>query len=115
MHTVVTVVNGQTGRYGTAGRIDIQTDFLFRVLRFEEKELRADERGHGIVDLGAEQDDTILEQPGIDVIGAFGAACGFDDDRDKGHRSVTPCVRNADDGMLTASMRRPLRAEPRDP
>ena len=73
------VVDGQTGRHRPAGGIDVQVDFLFRILGLQEKKLGADQRRHGVVDLRAQKHNTVLEQPGINIIGPLGAACGFND------------------------------------
>ena len=56
------VVDGHAGGDGPARRIDVHVDFLFRVLGLQEKQLRADQAGHVIVDGAAEQDDPVLEE-----------------------------------------------------
>ena len=83
------VVDGQTGGHGAAGRIDVQVDLLLRVLGFQEQELGADKGGHSVVHFAAQQDDAILEQTGINIVGTFGTARGFDDHGDEGHENLS--------------------------
>ena len=83
------VVDGQTGGHGAAGRIDVQVDLLLRILGFQEQELGADKGGHSVVHFAAQQDDAILEQAGINIVGTFGTARGFDDHGDEGHENLS--------------------------
>ena len=61
---------------------------LLLICRFKEQQLGADEGSNGIVDLGAKQNDAVLEQTRIDVIGPFRTACGFNNHGDKRHMSL---------------------------
>ena len=79
------IVDGHARRDGAAGAVDVEINLFFRVLRFEEKQLGADEGRHRVVDLGAEEHDAVFQQAGKNIISAFGAARRFDDD---GHRHI---------------------------
>ncbi len=53
------IENRQAGRDGAARRIDVNGDVLFRILRFQEQQLRDDQVRHLIVD-GRSQEDNVL-------------------------------------------------------
>ena len=69
------------------GRVDVEVDVLLRVLGLEEQQLGDDQVGDVVVDRRAEEDDAVLEQARVDVVGALAAAGLLDDDRDRGWRS----------------------------
>lgn len=56
------------------GGVDIHVDVLFRVSHLEEQELGDDGVRHVVVNGGADEDDAILQEAGVDVKGAFAAA-----------------------------------------
>ena len=56
------------------------------VLVVEEQELGHDDVGHLVVDGRAQEDDALLEQQRIDVVGPLAAAAGLDDHGDEGLR-----------------------------
>ena len=60
-------------------------DVLLGVLRFEEEQLRDGEVGREVVDLAVDENDAILKEPGVDIVGPFPYARLLDDD---GHQVV---------------------------
>jgi len=83
------VVDGQTGRDDAARGIDVEVDVPIGIFRFEEQELRDDEVRDDVVDRLADEDDPILEQPGIDVVGPFPAPALLDHHRYQRHVLVS--------------------------
>src|SRR4029077_12932916 len=67
------VIYGQTGGYDATGRIDIERNFLLGIIGLEKQELGHDERGRVVVDRAGQKDDSLPEQAGINVEGAFTA------------------------------------------
>ena len=67
------VVHRQPGGHRTARRVDVEVDVALRVLRLEEEHLRDHQARHVVVDRAAEEDDVVLEQARIDVVGALNA------------------------------------------
>ena len=63
------VVDGEQGGDVAAGAVDVDVDVLVGVLRLEVDELGADQVGDGVVDRRAQEDDVLLEQPGVQVVG----------------------------------------------
>ena len=61
------VVDGHAGRDRAARRVDVQPDVLGRVLALQVEELGADHVGDLVVDVGAEGDDAVAQQPVVDV------------------------------------------------
>lgn len=61
------VVDGHAGRHGATGAVDVEVDVLLR-LGGQEQELRGDLVGDVIVDLLAEEDDALAEQPVVDMV-----------------------------------------------
>ena len=77
------VVHRKAGGHMAARRVDVHRDFLLRILRFEEQELRDDNRGHHILDHAGHEDDALFQKPRIDIEGALAAVRLLDDHRDK--------------------------------
>ena len=73
------VVDGKTGRDNAAGAVDIELNILIGVLRLQIEHLGDDQGGRRVVDLLGKDDDTVIQQAGIDVIRPFAAAGLFDD------------------------------------
>ncbi len=65
------------------GRIDIQVNVLVRVVGLQEQELGDHRIGDDIVNGRAEEDDAVLQEPGINIIGPLAAACLFNYHRDQ--------------------------------
>ncbi len=68
------VVDGEQGGHVAAGGVDVEADVLARVLGLEVEELGDDQVGDVGVELGAEEDEALLEQAGPDVEGALALA-----------------------------------------
>src|SRR4051794_34358997 len=68
------VVNGEPGTYRAAGRVDINVDVLFAVLHLQEEQLGNNQIRNVIVDRRSDENDSILEQAGINVVAAFAAS-----------------------------------------
>ena len=56
--------------------------FLLGILTFKEKKLRADQGSDCVINFRPQEDDSVLEQTGIDVIGTLHMSCIFNDYRD---------------------------------
>ena len=80
------VIDRHARRDRAAGAVDVEVDLLIGVLHLQKEHLRDDQVRRHIVDLPGKEDDAVLEQAGIDVIGSFAAVGLFYDDRDKAHR-----------------------------
>ena len=63
------VVNREARRDAAARRVDVNRDFLLRIIRLKEQELRDDQRRHFVFDDASNEYDPFLEQTRIDVIG----------------------------------------------
>ena len=75
------VVDREPGGHDAAGRVDVQADVALRVLGLEVEQLGDDEVGHVVLDRVAQEDDPLLEEPAVDVVGPFAATRGLDDHR----------------------------------
>ena len=75
------IVNGKSCRHVTTRAVDIQRDILLRVLVLKENQLRHDVVRHFIVDGRTQEDDALLEEAGVDVVGAFTTPGGLNDGR----------------------------------
>jgi hypothetical protein len=67
------VVDREPGGNGATRTVDVQHDVLVGIFRLQEQHLRDGEVGDLIVYRRADEDDAVLQQPGIDVVGAFAA------------------------------------------
>src|SRR5262245_21795952 len=77
------VVDREQRRDLAPGRIDVHRDVLVRVLALEVQELGDHQVRDRVVDRRAEEDDALLEQPGVDVEGTLAAVRLLDDRRDE--------------------------------
>ena len=77
------VIDGQAGGDGAAGRVDVKRDVALRVLGRQKQHLRDDEIGDGVVNWRTQKDNVIAQQARVDIIGAFAAAGLF---HDHGHQ-----------------------------
>ncbi len=72
------VVDGQPRGDRAARGVDVEADVAARVLGRQQQQLGAEPVGDPVVDLGAEYDDALVEQPGGQlVIEHPGERCGF--------------------------------------
>ena len=62
------IVDGHTRGNGTAGAVDVHLDILVGVLGLQIQQLGHHQAGGGIIDLFAQEDDAVVQQPGKDVI-----------------------------------------------
>src|SRR5690606_31954765 len=71
-HVVADPLHGVEDRHagvdGAAGRVDVEVDVLVRVLRVQQQHLRADRVGVLVTYLGAEEDDPVRQQGGVDIV-----------------------------------------------
>jgi hypothetical protein len=65
------------------GAVDVDVDVLVRVLGLQVDELRADQVGDGVVDRRAQEDDVLLEQAAVEVVGPLATVGLFDHSRDE--------------------------------
>ena len=59
--------------------MDVDTDIFLRVFHLEEKQLGDDGVRHGVIDCRSDENDAILQEAGVDVVGAFATARLFND------------------------------------
>jgi hypothetical protein len=60
---VGSIEDGEAGGDGTAGRVDVDGNILFRIFRFQEKQLGDDEIGYLVVNRRAKENDVFFEKP----------------------------------------------------
>ncbi len=77
------VDDSKSRRDAAAGGVDVELDIGFGIVVGEKKELRDDRVGGFIGDGAAEDDNAVLEEAGVDVVGAFSSAAFFNDDGDE--------------------------------
>jgi hypothetical protein len=53
--------------------VDVHRDFLFRILGFQEQQLRDNQCGHAVFDRSGDEDDALLQKSRIDVVGVLAA------------------------------------------
>jgi hypothetical protein len=82
------VVDRHARRDDAARRVDVHIDVLLRIFRFEEQELRDDQRGHIVLDLAGDENDPFAQQARENVEAAFAATRLFDDDGNKGGQRI---------------------------
>src|SRR6266571_4301561 len=85
-HELHGVVDGHARRGHASGAVDVDVDVLLRVLGFEEEELGDDQVRHHVVDGGAYEDDVVLQQARVDVVGPLAARGLLDHHGDEGPR-----------------------------
>ena len=66
-HVLHRVVDRHARVRRAAGRVDVERDVAFGIVGLEQQELRDDQVRDLVVDLAAEEDDPVAEQPGVDV------------------------------------------------
>ncbi len=77
------VDDAKPGRNAAARRVDVELDVGLGIVVGKKQQLGDDRVGRFIGDRAAEDDDAVLQQAGIDVIGPLAAAGFFDDDGDQ--------------------------------
>ena len=84
------VVDGEHRRDRSTRGVDVQADGELGVLRGQVEQLGDDRVGDAVVDLGAEVDDALGQQPGVEVEGALAPRSLLDDvgDRVGAHRAA---------------------------
>ena len=73
------VVDREKRRYRATGGIDVEEDVLVRILRLEVEELGHDQVGDCVIDRSAQEDDSVLEEPAVNVEVALTPAGLFKD------------------------------------
>jgi len=61
------IIDGHASSDHATGGVNVQMDILFGILHLQVKELRDHHIGNVIVDSGANEDDAVLEQAGINI------------------------------------------------
>ena len=74
------VVDGEARGDAAAGAVHVEGHVLLVVLAIEVEELGDDDVRDHRVDGRAEEDDALLEEEGVDVVGALAASIGLDDE-----------------------------------
>jgi hypothetical protein len=80
------VVDREAGGHRAARRIDVHLDVLRPPGLVQEEELRHHRVRDLVVDRGADEDDAVLEEARVDVVGPLAAARTLDDEGDEGLR-----------------------------
>ena len=84
-HVALDELHGVIDRHAVghtaAGGVDIKLDVLIGILRLEIEHLRHDQARGGAVDLFGQDDDTVVEQAGEDIVRPLAAAGLFNDIR----------------------------------
>ena len=79
-------MDGHTCADGAAGAVDIQADVLIGVLPFQIQQLCHYQTGRSIIDILAQNDDTVVQQTGEDIVGTLPVRRLLDNVRNKTHR-----------------------------
>ena len=80
------VVDGQAGVDAAARAVDIHVDGLIGIFAVQVEQLGHNQVGDLIVDGRAQEDDALLEQQAVDVVGAFPTTGTIDHHRNHIHR-----------------------------
>ena len=80
-HKLHGIVYRQTGRYGSARRIDVEVNVFLRLRHLKEKQLRDHRVCHGVVNFRSDKYDAVDQQPRVDVIRSLPLAGLLDDGR----------------------------------
>ena len=67
----------------SAGAVDVHVNRLLAALRLQEEELGDDDAGQGVVDGSHQTNDSLLQQPRVDVVRPLAATRLLDHDRDE--------------------------------
>src|SRR5690242_569266 len=68
------IVNRQPRRNRAARRVDVEGNFFLGVLGFQKQELGGHQVGDIVINLAAQKNNPVLEQPRVDVISALSTA-----------------------------------------
>ena len=75
------VIDRHAVGHAAAGGVDVELNVLIGVLCLKIEQLRNDQTGSGAVDLFGQDDDTVVEQAGENVLRPLAAACLLDNIR----------------------------------
>ena len=81
------VINRHASGHRATGAIDVQGNFLLRIFHFQEQQLRHHQIGQVIINLATQENDSILEQAGIDVKRTLPPVGLLNDHRNQRHAS----------------------------
>src|SRR5207248_2414682 len=79
------IVDGERRGQRAARAVDVDLDVLLGRLVLEKEQLRRDGARHVVVDDAADEDDTVLEQSRVNVVGALATSVVGDHRRDEMH------------------------------
>ena len=83
------VVHRQAGADMPAGRVDVEGDILLGILGLQEQQLRTDQAGDHVVDRAGQENDPLLQQARVDIVGALAPVGLLDHHRHQGvHRHL---------------------------
>ena len=71
LHEPQRVQDGQAGCDRASRRVDVERDVLFGILRGQEQHLGDHQVGDAVVDRRPQEDDVLLQEPRVDVVGAL--------------------------------------------
>src|SRR3954454_5389489 len=93
LHVLHGVVDRETRVDRSTWGVDVKGDVLVGIVGLEMEDLRNDQVRYLLVDRLAEEDDSLAQQPGVDVVGALAARGLLDDHRDQRHRVLLRLVK----------------------
>ena len=79
LHILHGVVDRHARRDRSARRVNVELDIFLRILLRQKKHLRNHQIGDVVIDRGADEDDVIAQQSGVDVVRPLAAAGRLDD------------------------------------
>ena len=72
---VHSVVDSEAGRYRATGAIDVKADVRIGIFRFQIQKLRNNEGCCYVVNLVSEEDDSLVEKAGVNIVRPLTAVC----------------------------------------
>ena len=78
-HELHRVVNGHARRDRSARRVDVQRNIFLGIFRFQKQQLGGDQVRDVVVNRRPDENDIVLEQAGINIVGPLSPVGLFDD------------------------------------
>ena len=73
------VINRPACCHGAAGAVNVKADVLGRILGFQEKHLGYHQSGCLVIHLIPEENNSLLQKAGVDIVASFSLRCLFND------------------------------------
>ena len=65
------IIDSHAGSDAAAGAVDVHLDVLVGILSLQVQQLGNHQRGGGIIDLFAQEDDAVIQQSGENIVGTL--------------------------------------------